>query len=92
MDVPLDYILDQTVIGRRNAGLPLRVVEVDAGDWANVHADVKSHLRGMVEKLGPFEKDSESQTGEADSEDADSEEDGGGEAASHEDEEWSDDT
>ncbi|KAG9078931.1 hypothetical protein FRC06_008043, partial [Ceratobasidium sp. 370] len=92
LDVPLDLILSQTVVGRRNAGLPLRVVEVGAGDWANVHPDVKSHLRGMVEKIGPFEEVSESQTREVGGEDTDSEEGNESEAASQESEEWSDDT
>ncbi|KAG9090801.1 hypothetical protein FS749_000275 [Ceratobasidium sp. UAMH 11750] len=86
---PLDYILSQTVIGRSNAGLPLRVVEVDADDWANVPADVEAHLRGMVEKIGPFENDLEMQS-RVGSED-NGEEDSDSETASHEGEEWSDD-
>jgi hypothetical protein len=58
-DVPLDCMLEQTVGGRRDAGLPLRVLEVNAGDWEKVGAETKDALRSMMLNVGSFESDPE---------------------------------
>ncbi|QRW15039.1 Serine/threonine-protein kinase [Ceratobasidium sp. AG-Ba] len=53
MEVPLDYILEQTVFGRRDAGLPLRFLEVDGRTWSAVSAHTQTLLRNSLPDVGP---------------------------------------
>ncbi|KAG8718208.1 hypothetical protein FRC09_013001 [Ceratobasidium sp. 395] len=79
LDVPLDYILIETVTERRKAELPLQVVEVGESHWIRLAAETKSHLQNVVERVRPFDDAPAMESrgmegGEEDDEEEDSEE------------------
>ncbi|KAG8770060.1 hypothetical protein FRC12_004543 [Ceratobasidium sp. 428] len=54
LDVPLDYILTETITERRKAELPLRKVEVGESHWSRLATETKSLLQNVVEEVRPF--------------------------------------
>ncbi|QRW00526.1 hypothetical protein RhiJN_28544 [Ceratobasidium sp. AG-Ba] len=53
MAVPLDYILEQTVFGRRDAGLPLQFLEVEGRTWSAISAQTQTLLKNSLPEVGP---------------------------------------